>query len=366
MSHEVFMSEALRLARRGLGKTSPNPAVGALIVKKGIVISRGYHRKAGLPHAEIEALKGLDKSSLRGAVLYVTLEPCCHKGRTDACTGAIIESGIKRVVIAAPDPNPLVSGKGISTLRAAGITVVEGVLAQKASLLNESFEKYITTGLPFVSLKLAASLDGRIASSRGESKWITGLESRKYVHRLRSIADAVIVGSNTAVIDNPALTVRHVRGRHPARVVLDSTFATPLSAQIFSDTSAAVCIFTTRKADKEKVRKARAMGVKIFYTASERSGGIDIKKAVKKLADQGLTNLLIEGGGAVAASAIKAGVVDRVLYFISPIFLGADSIASIGALSIDCPSAAPLLKNVKVRRFGKDLLVEGSMASPKD
>jgi len=366
MSHEEFMSEALRLARRGLGKTSPNPLVGALIVKKGIIIGRGYHKRAGLAHAEIEALKGLTEKELTGALLYVTLEPCCFKGRTDACTGAIISSGLKKVVLGALDPNPLVSGKGAALLREAGIHVVEGVLARKAAALNRPFEKFITTGMPFVSLKLAASIDGRIASSTGESKWITGLAARKYVHRLRAIVDAVIIGSNTALLDDPALTVRHVSGRHPARVVLDSTFKTPLSARIFSDTSAAVFILTTRGADKEKVQRARSMGVNVFYVASAKSGGLDIKKALKKLADSGLINLLIEGGGAVAASVIKAEVLDRVLYFISPIFLGSDSTPSIGALSIGSPSVAPHLENVKVRRFGNDLLVEGSIASPKD
>ncbi|MFQ5354254.1 MAG: bifunctional diaminohydroxyphosphoribosylaminopyrimidine deaminase/5-amino-6-(5-phosphoribosylamino)uracil reductase RibD, partial [Thermodesulfobacteriota bacterium] len=318
----------------------------------------GYHRRAGLAHAEIEALKGLDKPGLRGAVLYVTLEPCCHKGRTAACTSAIISSGVKKVVVGALDPNPLVSGKGIALLRAAGINVIEGVLAGKAATLNEWFEKFITTGLPFVRLKLAASLDGGIATSSGESKWITGQAARRYVHRLRAISDAVLVGSNTAVKDDPCLTVRHVRGRNPARVVLDSSFRTPLTARIFEDASARVYILTTAMADKEKVRMARSMGVKVFSLGTKR---VNMRRAMKKLAQCGVGSLLIEGGGVVAASAIKAGLVDRVFYFISPVFLGSEATPAINALSIGNISTAPRLRDMKVRRLGGDLLVEGAL-----
>jgi len=361
VSQESFMAEALRLARRGQGLTSPNPAVGALVVKKGIVIGRGYHRRAGLAHAEVEALRGLKGAELKGAELYVTLEPCCHEGRTGACTDAILASGIKKVVVAALDPNPLVSGRGIALLRAAGIDVTEGVLAHKARAINEWFEKFITTGLPFVRLKLAVSLDGRIASSTGASEWITGLASRRYVHRLRAMADAVMVGSNTALIDNPSLTVRHVSGVNPARVVLDSSFSTPLSALIFEGLSERVFVFTTRKALKEKVRKARAMGVNVFYVAAGDSGGVDIRKVMKKLAECAVANILVEGGGQVAASLIKAGLVDRVSYFIAPIFLGAHSVPAIGGLPVKTPAEAPRLSNLKVRRLGEDILVEGTL-----
>jgi len=355
------MSEALRLARRGHGLTSPNPAVGAVVVKKGLIISRGYHKRAGLAHAEVAALEGLHGRELRGSVLYVTLEPCCHKGRTGACTDAILASGIKKVVVAALDPNPLVSGKGIALLRSKGVEVIEGVLADEASALNEWFAKYITTGMPFVRLKLAVSLDGRIASGTGASKWISGQASRKYAHKLRSIADAVLVGSNTALTDDPALTVRHLRGVNPARVVLDSSFRTPLSAKLFHDASAGVFIFTARGAKREKVAKARAMGVKVFYIATKGPCGLDIKKVLKKLADCGIANILIEGGGMVAASAIKAGLVDRLSYFIAPIFLGADSVPAVGLLNLKTPLSAPRLGNMKVRRLGDDILVEGEL-----
>ncbi len=361
MSHEQFMREALRLARRGLGRTSPNPVVGSVVVKKGAIIGRGYHKKAGLPHAEIEALAGLNTTELKGAVLYITLEPCCHKGRTGACTEAIIASGIKKVVVGAADPNPLVSGKGVLALRSAGIEVIEGVLAQKAGELNESFEKFITTGMPFVTLKLGASLDGRIAASTGESEWITGQASRKYVHRLRALADAVMVGAETVIIDDPALTVRHVRGSNPVRVVLDSSLRIPLTAEIFKDTSSGLIIFTTRKADKEKVRLARVRGARVFYVPSQAAGGVDLKRVIKKLGECSITNLLVEGGGSVAASLVKAGLVDRVLYFIAPILLGADSVAAIGALSVTSPLKAPRFTGMRVKRIGDDLLVEGSL-----
>ncbi len=359
------MAEALRLARRGQGHTSPNPAVGAVVVKKGRIIGRGYHKRAGLAHAEVVALKGLDRRELMGSVLYVTLEPCCHAGRTAPCTDAILASGIKKVVVGASDPNPLVSGKGIALLRANGLKVTEGVLAEEASTLNEWFEKFIITGLPYVRLKLAVSLDGRIASGTGESKWITGPLSRRYAHRLRAFADAVLVGSNTAVKDNPALTVRHVRGLNPVRVVLDSSFRTPLSAKLFQEISNGSIVFTTRKADKEKVQKARARGIKVFYMASDRSGGVDIKKVLKKLAECGIANILIEGGGLVAASVIKAGLVDRVSYFIAPIFLGSDAVPGIGTLDVKTPAEAPGLCNVRVRRLGCDVLVEGAMEGPR-
>jgi len=356
------MAMALGLARRGCGLTSPNPVVGAVIVKKGAIIGKGWHKRAGLAHAEIEALKGLGRSALRGAVLYVTLEPCCHVGRTGACTEAILASGIKKVVVGALDPNPMVSGRGVEILRSRGVEVIAGVLGDKARAINEWFEKFITTGLPFVRLKLAASLDGRIASPTGESKWITGEASRRYVHRLRALADAVMIGSNTAMTDDPALTVRHVKGANPCRVAVDSAFTTPLSAKLFHNASDGVIILTTRRAGKKKVLEARSMGAKVFYIRSKGPGRVDIKKGMEKLGQCGVANILVEGGGVLTASLIKAGLVDRVSYFMAPMFLGADSVPSIGRLFLKKPSGAPRLKDIKVRRLGDDILVEGGLA----
>ncbi len=360
MPHERFMAEALRLARRGLGRTSPNPAVGALVVKKGQIIGRGYHRKAGLPHAEIEALKGLSRRETRGAVLYVTLEPCCVQGRTPPCTEAILKAGIKHVVVGATDPNPQVSGRGTAALRAGGVIVTEGVLAEKSAALNEWFEKFITTGLPFVRLKLAASLDGAIASSSGRSKWITGPEARRYVHRLRALSDAVMVGSNTALADDPALTVRSIQGKNPARVVLDSEFRTPLSAAVFKNPDDGVFVFTTRRADGDKVRKARNLGVKVFSMGVRGSKRVSMRGALARLGKCAVATLLMEGGGEMAASALGAGLVDRVSYFISPMFLGGDSVPAVGGLGIKTPAGGIKLEKVSIRRLGTDILVEGT------
>jgi len=365
MVHEEFMAEALRLARRGLGRTSPNPAVGALIVRNGRVIGRGYHRRAGLPHAEIEAMKGLGRRDLRGATLYVTLEPCCTEGRTPPCTSAIIASGMGRVVTGARDPNPKVSGRGIALLRKAGIEVVEGVLEDKAAALNDWFEKFITTGLPFVRLKLAASLDGRIAAKTGRSKWITGPEARRYVHRLRATADAVMVGVNTALADDPALTVRSARGRNPARVLLDSAFRTPLGARIFSNPAEGVFVFTTSRAPASKVRSARAMGVKVFSMGRRGARGVDLRRVMKKLGGLSIASVLIEGGGVLAASALGEGLVDRVSYFMAPIFLGGCGVPSVGSLGVTDPAEALALEDLRVRRVGRDILVEGRPAEAR-
>ncbi|MEE9613844.1 MAG: bifunctional diaminohydroxyphosphoribosylaminopyrimidine deaminase/5-amino-6-(5-phosphoribosylamino)uracil reductase RibD, partial [Thermodesulfobacteriota bacterium] len=236
MPNEKFMRAALSLAKKGLGRTSPNPAVGAVVVKGKKIVARGYHRKAGLAHAEVEALDRAGRKS-SGADLYVTLEPCCHHGRTPPCTDAIIEARIKRVFVGMKDPNPGVRGRGIKKLMAAGITVVTGMLESDCRTLNEPYTKHVTTGIPYVILKLAMSLDGRIATGGGESKWITGPEARNYVHKLRNTVDCVMVGSGTAVRDDPRLTVRFSNGRNPARAVVDTKLVTPPGARIFSSPS---------------------------------------------------------------------------------------------------------------------------------
>jgi diaminohydroxyphosphoribosylaminopyrimidine deaminase/5-amino-6-(5-phosphoribosylamino)uracil reductase len=297
------MGLALRLARRGLGRTSPNPAVGAVVVKGGKVISSGYHRLAGLPHAEIEALKSLDKKELRGATLYVTLEPCCHHGRTPPCTEAIIASGVKSVVVGALDPNPRVAGKGIRVLKAAGITVTNGVLEEDCASLNDWYAKYITTGLPYVTLKLASTLDGRIATASGESRWITGEEARRYVHRMRLKTDAVMVGASTVVKDDPELTVRHVRGRDPMKVIVDSTLRTPLGSKVFRSTAkgraegdGGLVIFTARGASKRKISMVRAAGAEVV-TLPGTVDGVSVRRVLKKLGEMEKATVLVEGGG---------------------------------------------------------------------
>lgn len=356
------MCEAISLAKKGLGRTSPNPAVGAVVVRGGKVVARGWHKKAGLAHAEIEALREAGPAA-KGATLFVTLEPCCHFGRTPPCTEAVIASGVRRVVIGAHDPNPLVAGKGAAALRAAGIEVIEGVLADECAAFNEAYNKYITTGRPFVTLKLAASIDGRIAAPGGESRWITGPDSRRLVHRMRVHSDAVLVGAETALKDDPELTVRLVRGRNPARVVLDSALRLPASAKLYNGVREGrerLLIFTSAKAGKGRVEKARGAGAEVIKVPSG-AKGLSLRKVLKELAAREITSVLVEGGGAIAASLLKDGLVDRLSVFVGPMVLGADSLAAVGQLGLRGLSRAPRLKRMSVRKVGEDILIEGDI-----
>lgn len=362
MVYEEFMREALNLAKRGLGKTSPNPAVGSCLVKGGRVVAEGWHRKAGLPHAEIEALTAAGKRA-KGSTLFVTLEPCCHFGRTPPCTGAIIAAGVKKVVVGAPDPNPKVAGKGVAALRAAGIEVVEGVLADECAAINPAYNKYITKGLPLVTLKLASSLDGRIATANGESKWITGPEARALVHRMRAENDAVMVGAKTALKDDPELTVRLARGRNPIRVILDSTLSLPIASKVFNgvkEGKARLIIFTSLGADEKRLKKAVDSGAEVIRVASNGSG-LSLKKVLKELAKREITSVLVEGGGQVSASLLKEKLVDRLLVFYGPMVLGSDSLPSVGPLGLMGLRHAPRFKTTRVRKIGDDILIEAAL-----
>ncbi|MBI5345036.1 MAG: bifunctional diaminohydroxyphosphoribosylaminopyrimidine deaminase/5-amino-6-(5-phosphoribosylamino)uracil reductase RibD [Deltaproteobacteria bacterium] len=355
------MRKALALAGKGMGRASPNPAVGAVIVKNGRVIGEGYHRKAGLPHAEIEAISAIRgrKGTARGATLYVTLEPCCHWGRTPPCTDAIISSGIKRVVLGMKDPNPLVSGKGIRILKDAGIDVVAGVLDAECRSVNEAYIKYITVKRPFVTLKLAVSLDGRIAACTGDSKWITGVKSRRLVHRMRSLTDAVMAGGSTVARDDPALTVRLVKGKDPVRAVVDSSLKIPLSSRVFGrGRPGGLIIFTTGKAGADKIRKARERGASVVVVPASKEGVL-LKSVLKELGRRGITSLLVEGGGRLAASFLKGGLVDKMALFLSPVILGGDGKPSIGRLGIKKVSAGLRLMDMTERKVGQDILIEG-------
>ncbi len=349
------MRAALSLAKKGLGLTSPNPSVGAVVVKSGKVIARGYHKKAGLPHAEVEALRSA--KGAKGATLYVTLEPCCHFGRTPPCTDAIIRSGVRKVVIGADDPNPKVAGKGIRKLKSAGIEVTTGVLEEECRAINEAYNKYIRTGSPFVTLKSASSLDGRIATSKGESKWITGIEARRLVHRIRSLNDAIMAGSGTVLKDDPGLTVRLVKGKNPVRIILDSTFRMPLSAKVFKG-GGRLIVFTTRKAGKGKIEEARKLGAEVIVVPASKDG-VDIRFVLKELGKREVTSVLAEGGGRLTASLLKEGLIDKAVIFLSPIFLGGDSLPSVGGLNIRRLKDAPALKGIKTTKAGRDILVEG-------
>jgi len=366
---ERFMRRAMALAARGAGKTSPNPAVGAVFVRSGRVIAEGFHEKAGWPHAEASALASLNAAGGRakGSDVYVTLEPCSHHGRTPPCADTLITAGVRRVFVGMADPNPLVAGSGIKRLRAAGIEVVCGVLEAECRALNPAFIKYITTKTPHVIVKLAASLDGRIAVASGQSRWITGEAARGYVHRLRALSDAVLTGGATVAKDDPAFTVRNARGANPLRVLLDTAFKTPLGAAIFKRSpkdrfSYPAMVFTTLAASRVKIRRAAALGIEVVVVRKAASG-VDVKAVMAELGRRGVTSVLVEGGGNIAASLFKAGAVDRVSFHIAPMLIGSDGVAAVGELGLKAVSGAPRLKRVSVKRFGEDTIIEGDVSS---
>lgn len=354
------MRLALELARAGEGRTRPNPIVGAVVVKDGKIIGRGYHRRFGGPHAEVFALEEAGESA-RGATIYVTLEPCSHYGKTPPCADRIIATGISRAVIACRDPNPLVNGQGIGKLRAAGIAVTEGVLEKEAIRANEIFFKFIRTGIPFVQLKLAVSLDGKIATKSGDSKWITDEESRIEVHRLRRRFASVLVGANTVIVDNPRLTVRHVEGPNPVRIVLDGRGRVPLDARIFFEEGRA--IVATAAMSEEKEKALRELGVEVWrLTGGEDK--VNLQALLARLGKENLDSLLVEGGGETAAAFIESGLVDKVSFFIAPLIIGGrDAIPAVGGEGAASVTAALKLKDVMIAQFGEDLLVSGYPSS---
>jgi diaminohydroxyphosphoribosylaminopyrimidine deaminase/5-amino-6-(5-phosphoribosylamino)uracil reductase len=357
---EKYMRIALRLAEKARGRTSPNPMVGAVIVKGGRIISRGYHKKAGEPHAEAIALNKAGRAA-KGATLYVTLEPCSHTNkRTPPCSPLVARSGVKRAVVAMIDPNPHVSGGGVKALRSAGIDVVTGVLESEAKKMNEAFIKHVTTGMPFVTLKIAQTLDGKIATASGESKWITGKEAREVGHRLRNTHDAILVGINTVLKDDPALTTRIPGGRDPIRVIVDTQLRTPLDARVIAQKSSAkTYIATLSGTPKNRFNRFLDAGAEILMAAGTK-GQIDLRSLMKMLARFGVTSVLIEGGAEVNASALKSGIVDKVVMFIAPtIMTGRDSLCSIGGISPEKLGHAIRLADVSSRFVGQDLMIEG-------
>ena len=350
-----YMAEALRLARRGAGRTSPNPAVGAVVVRGGKIVGRGFHRRAGGAHAEVFALREAGARA-RGATLYVTLEPCCHIGRTGPCVDRVLESGVARVVVGSLDPNPRVRAKGVARLRRQGVAVECGLLEAEGRQLNADFEKYITTGLPFVVLKLAATLDGRIASAHGDSRWVTGEAARRRVHEMRNRLDAVIIGSQTVLADDPELTCRIRGGRHPLRVVLDGRLRSPRSARVFSTAPQRTRLYTM--ADRSaKARALRRRGVVVCRGGGDRQGSL--RRTLEDLARSGIMSVLIEGGGKVAARALREQLVDRLALFFAPKILGAEGRPVVGELGIRRMAEAISLREVRVERLGEDLLIEG-------
>lgn len=360
---ENFMELALKLALKGKGRTSPNPMVGAVVVNDGRIVGQGYHRGAGLPHAEVNALRMAGRNAF-GATLYVTLEPCTFFGKTPPCVNAIIDSGLKKVVIATKDPNPLNNGSGIRFLRSRGIEVNVGILRDVAKKTNEIFFKFITKGLPFVMVKVAQTLDGKIATVAGDSKWITGEASRRWVHRLRGQIDAILVGAGTVLKDDPLLTPRLPRQspttRLPIRVVVDSRLKVPPTSRILKDTSLSKTIIaTTRFASKERIKTLEEKGVKVLLI-KDKNGKVLLKSLIRELGRMEITSLVIEGGGNVIASAFRERIVDKVMFFIAPKIVGGrEALTSVEGEGVENINKAIKLRDITIRRFGKDILIEG-------
>ncbi len=366
MNDNGYMKMALHLAEQGRGLTSPNPMVGAVVVKDNSVIGKGYHRKAGTPHAEIHALNEAGMGA-HGSTLYVTLEPCSHRGRTMPCADFIIRSRVARVVCAMQDPNPQVNGSGIRKLREAGIQVDVGVLEDEARELNRFFIKYITTKLPFVVLKAAVTLDGRIATETGESKWITGKPARERAHQLRNEVDAVLVGINTVLADDPSLTTRLPGGggKDPARIILDTHLRTPLDARVVTNDSAArTYIFSGPDVQPERIRAYQEKNVTVLVARQEASR-IRFRQVLEDLGRMELTSLLIEGGARVHASALRDGIVDRVIFFVAPkIIGGGESKECVANLRVRRLSEAVHLESIQIERIGDDVMIQGDVIRP--
>ncbi len=359
-----FMKRALALAERGRGYVSPNPMVGAVIVKNGKIVGQGYHQKFGEAHAEVNAIKDAGDNSI-GATLYVNLEPCSHKGKTGPCTVSIFEAGISRVVIGMKDPNPRVSGSGISYLRSKGITVTEDVLKEKCVELNEGFIKYITTGKPLITLKIAQTLDGRIATSTGHSKWITTEQARVSAHKIRAANDAILIGIGTVLMDDPRLTVHLTKGVSPKRIILDSKLRVPLDAGILSeDLPAKTIIITTEVASKEKISRIEEKGGQVILLEPDTRGWVSQEKLWNKLGEIGITTVVVEGGCTVFTECIKNGFADKFYYFIAPKILGS-GIDAVGDLNIRNINSAINLTDINIKRLQTDFIISGKFENLK-
>ncbi|NTV15574.1 MAG: bifunctional diaminohydroxyphosphoribosylaminopyrimidine deaminase/5-amino-6-(5-phosphoribosylamino)uracil reductase RibD [Desulfobulbaceae bacterium] len=355
------MRLALREAAKGQGRTSPNPCVGAVVVKEGTVVAKGYHRQAGSPHAEVNALNAAGEQA-RGATLYVTLEPCNHQGRTPPCTERILAAGIKRVVVGMSDPNPQVVGGGNAYLANRGLDVVAGILATESLALNRPFVKHITSGFPWVIMKAGMSLDGRIACRTGQSQWITGELARGRAHLWRDRVDAILIGAETALADDPTLTARPNgrSGRDPLRVILDSTLRLPPTARMLRQKSAAATwVFAGPDAPATRRAALIAAGAVVKEVALSPQGGLDLQLVLAELGRHGVTSLLVEGGGKVHAALLRDKLYDQACLFAAPLFLGADGLPVVGGLGLDRVEQGYRFRITTVRRLREDLLIEG-------
>jgi diaminohydroxyphosphoribosylaminopyrimidine deaminase/5-amino-6-(5-phosphoribosylamino)uracil reductase len=355
------MNKAIELSKKGIGFVNPNPLVGAIIVKKGKIIGEGYHKKYGHNHAEINALNSC-RESLKGATMYVSLEPCCHYGKTPPCVEAIIESGIEEVVIGMKDPNPLVAGKGINYLIQNGIKVTYGILEEDIKKLNKIFIKYITTNKPYCILKTAMTLDGKIATVSGDSKWISNEKSREYVHKIRHQVSSIMVGIGTIIADNPSLTTRlnNNEGVNPTRIIVDTKCRIPLDAKVISEKGNTI-IATTDDAPLEKRKELERKGVCI-QLINKKDGKVDLEKLVCKLGEMGIDSILLEGGSELNYSALNTGIVDEVIAFIAPKIIGGkEAKTPIGGEGISKMNNAFLLDDIEFKKVGEDLMIKGKV-----
>ncbi|WP_037285566.1 bifunctional diaminohydroxyphosphoribosylaminopyrimidine deaminase/5-amino-6-(5-phosphoribosylamino)uracil reductase RibD [Saccharibacillus sacchari] len=353
--HEKYMRLALENARAAKGQTAPNPLVGSVIVNDGRIVGIGAHLKPGEPHAEIHALRMAGEHA-KGGTIYVTLEPCSHHGRTGPCAEAVVKAGLSRVVVAAPDPNPLVAGRGIKILRDAGIEVIEGVLREESEQLNEVFNRYIVSKRPFVTVKSATTLDGKIATRTNSSRWITSAEAREDVHKLRHESGAILVGVQTILHDDSQLNTRLPNGRNPLRVVLDSTLRIPEDARVVTDGEAPTWIFTGSNADAAKRERLEAAGVRVIETSGER---VKLEQVLDALGESEISSLLVEGGGQVIASFVEQGLADKLVLYMAPKLVGGkDAPTFIEGLGIANMNEAVGLTGLTVEQLGPDLKFE--------
>ncbi len=356
--HERFMSRCLALAEKGAGSVSPNPMVGSLLVAHGQIIGEGYHEKFGGPHAEVNAIASVkDQSLLEQSTLYVNLEPCSHYGKTPPCSDLIIEKKIPRVVVSCRDPHKKVAGEGLRKLREAGVEVIEGVLEEQSLKLNEAFVKSHEKNMPFVALKLAQTLDGKIATAKGLSQWITGEKAREHVHVLRSRYDAILTGSSTVIADDPRLTVRHTAGRNPLRVILDRTLQLPVTANVFND-DAKTLVFTSESAfDLPKREELQQKGIEVVGVG-EGKNGLDLVDMLRVLHTRNVLSVLVEAGSRLSGALLRSMLVDKIYMYIAPKLFGGDGLDSFAPLGVENPDEAFNVRFEPPRCFGKDLLLE--------
>jgi diaminohydroxyphosphoribosylaminopyrimidine deaminase/5-amino-6-(5-phosphoribosylamino)uracil reductase len=334
--------------------------VGAVIVRNGKIIGRGYHKKCGDYHAEINAINNV-KGSIRGSTLYINLEPCSHYGRTPPCVDTLIKKGLKRVVVGTPDPNPEVNGKGIKILRSKGIKVDVGILDTECRQLNEHYFKFIKSGIPYVTAKYAQSLDGRIATKTGDSQWISSEASRKYVHFLRSTNDGIMVGAGTVIADNPQLTVRHVKGKNPLRIIVDSKLRIPIKSSVLTDDNPhQTIIATTSNTPARKITAIKKLGVEVLVVRKERNGKVSFSSLLKELGKREIMSVLVEGGSGMITALLKVNLVDKMIIPISPRILG-KGLEAIGDLNINKIKDAIKFSSFKTMKKGDDLIFEGTI-----